>query len=515
MFPPNQFGQYILKRERVLKNVKDEISSQQRWHDQTQSVYLSGCRGSGKTSLAILLAKDFKAEGYEVYFFKSARDVPQNASLAFKALLKDKTKMVAVFIDEVASDPEAGLFTTLLKGGYPHLVVIGLAVPRFISTGTTAKFVSVLRMTDLVLESEDDDFQGLMEYCAGLKATTPELTQSICRYLLKQCGGHTFPTLAFIEHFFTCYDTKGFLVSMEGFQKYFSGPDFACSPFYKGVRGRCFDELLDAETEKMAFRVLGGMEEVGDITTMTRLGWWDPETRDFISPFLVNACLCGVQPRADNVLYLSEKKSREENTELVIIEGLSGMEDSDFKCWRHESGIKVEDGLSFNWAYRARVKIPNVFLNFQQRGVSGKVDFYLNGLADTAIEVMLDATQTADVKSKQQSQDIDGHWDRFNSDKYDWERHVLLNFNMSKDKIILPRDVSAHDKVYTYIRNTNTLYRGNKSIRSPAVPKLSGGSRPVDDQIRRYSTVLRAKCPDVRPLPFVMLKHFMARIKKL
>ncbi len=162
MFPHNQFGQYILKRERVLKKVKDDISSQQRWHDQTQSVYLSGCRGSGKTSLAILLAKDFKAEGYEVHFFKSARDVPQDASLAFKALLKDETKMVAVLIDEVASDPEAGLFTTLLKGGYPHLVV-GLAVPRFISPGIAAKFVSVLRLTDLVLELEDDDFQGLME----------------------------------------------------------------------------------------------------------------------------------------------------------------------------------------------------------------------------------------------------------------------------------------------------------------------------------------------------------------
>jgi hypothetical protein len=104
---------------------------------------------------------------------------------------------------------------------------------------------------------------------------------------------------------------------------------------------------------------------------------------------------------------------------------------------------------------------------------------------------------------------------RFKSDKYDWKQYVLLNFNMSKDKIILPRDVSAHDKVYTYIRNTNTLYRGNKSIRSPAVPKLSGGSRPMDDQTRRYSTVLRAKCPNGRPVPLVMLKHFIARIKGL
>jgi hypothetical protein len=225
--------------------------------------------------------------------------------------------------------------------------------------------------------------------------------------------------------------------------------------------------------------------------------------------------MCGVQPRADDVLYLSEKKTCEENTELVIIEGLSGMEDSDFKCWRHESGIKVEDGVSFNWAYRARVKVPNAFLQFQERGASGNVDFYLNGLADTAIEVMLDATKTADVNSQRQSQDIDGHCDRFRSDKYDWKRYVLLNFNMRNCKIVLPRDVSVHDKVYTFIRENNTLYRGDKSIRSPAVPKLPGGSRPMDDQTRRYSTVLRAKCPNGRPVPLVMLKHFIARIKGL
>ena len=90
-----------------MKKVKDEISTQQQWNDQTQSVYLAGCRGSGKTSLEMLLAKDFKAKGYEVYFFKSASDIPQGAGLAFEALLKDKTKMFAVLIDEVASNPEA------------------------------------------------------------------------------------------------------------------------------------------------------------------------------------------------------------------------------------------------------------------------------------------------------------------------------------------------------------------------------------------------------------------------
>ena len=72
---------------------------------------------------------------------------------------------------------------------------------------------------------------------------------------------------------------------------------------------------------------------------------------------------------------------------------------------------------------------------------------------------------------------------------------MLLNFNMSKDKIILPRDIGAHDKVYTYIRNTNTLYRGDKSIRSPAVLKLSGGSRPMDDQTTNTSGSKRSFSP--------------------
>lgn len=503
LFPENHFGQYVLKRDRVVKKVKEAMASQVALRPRaSQSIYLSGCRGSGKTSLQMLLARSLKAEGYEVYFFESAKDIPQGASLAFKTLLEDKTKKVAVLIDEVASNPESGLFTALLKGAYPHLVTIGSAVPRFIPTGLTAVFKSVLRMTDLMLKEEDEDFQELVQYCVGLKATTPELTQTICKYLLKHCGGHVFPTLAFIEHFFTREDVQGFLVSMEVFNRYFCGPDLARSPFYKSVRDRCFVQLLDAETEKVAFRVLGGKEEAGDISTVIRLGWWDPEAGDFISHFLVNACLSGVQPATDGVLYLDKKKTHEENTELVIVEGLSGMDDSDFKCWRHKSGVRYEDGVSFNWAHKARVKIPNALLHFQERAKdrSGAVDFYLNGFADTAIEVMLDATQTLNPETKGQSQDIDMHRQRFLAN-YNWKRFVLFNFAMSNDKVILPRDSTVHNRVYTFVRSTNTLYRGMEPIKTPAIPYLSGGSRPINDgQTRSFSTVVKRFMSSVRRL---------------
>ena len=215
----------------------------------------------------------------------------------------------------------------------------------------------------------------------------------------------------------------------------------------------------------------------GDISTLTRLG---PDVRDFISLFLVNTCLSGVRPETDNphrrrtvntCLYGFEK-----NTQLVIEEGLAGMEDSDFNCWRNKNDVKVEDGVSFNWAYKARLKIPNAYLQFQERAENGRVDFYLNGLADTAIEVTLDATQTVDPTKKGNSQDIDAHLKRFEDGDYPWQRFVLFNFAMSKDKV-LPRNTSVHDKVYTFVRSTNALYCGDKFIKSPAIPKLSGGSR--------------------------------------
>jgi hypothetical protein len=134
-------------------------------------------------------------------------------------------------------------------------------------------------------------------------------------------------------------------------------------------------------------------------------------------------------------------------------------------------------------------------------------DFYLNGFADTAIEVMLDATQTADPGSAGQSQDIDKHLERFTSGKYPWKRYVLFNFAMKGDTPILPMDTSAHDKVYTYVRSTNTLYRGDKRLKSPAIPKLSGGSRSFSSTILRAGATLNTK-----PAQFSVLRPFMTCI---
>jgi hypothetical protein len=158
-------------------------------------------------------------------------------------------------------------------------------------------------------------------------------------------------------------------------------------------------------------------------------------------------------------------------------------------------------------------KIPNAYITFQERSASGMVDLYLNSFADTAIEVLLDATQTSDKRNRR-SQDIDEHLERFHDAKYDWKRYVLFNFAMKNSKVVLPMDPSAHDKVFTFVRSTNTLYRGNIPIKVNAVPKLSGGSRPFKSgQTRSFSTMLKYS-RDTRPVHFTLLKNLVTCIRR-
>jgi hypothetical protein len=205
------------------------------------------------------------------------------------------------------------MFTTLLKGAFPNLVVIESAVPRYIPTGSTGVFEKSLLMSELVLKPHDKDVQKLIQYCVDLKTTpTSELTQDICTYILNECGGHAFPTLTFIEYFFTHVYERQALVSMEAFRRRFCGPDFARSEFYEIVFTRCFDQLMDRRIKESAFRVMGGKEEVGDIDTLIHLGWWDTRTNEFLSQFLVNTCLSTIKAGSNDVVYLDEKRSEEE-----------------------------------------------------------------------------------------------------------------------------------------------------------------------------------------------------------
>jgi hypothetical protein len=70
--------------------------------------------------------------------------------------------------------------------------------------------------------------------------------------------------------------------------------------------------------------------------------------------------------------------------------------------------------------------------------------------------------------------DIDERLARLRNVKYPPKRFVLFNFATTTD-IVLPRDETAHDKVYTYLHKTNTLYRGKVPIKQNVVIRRAGG----------------------------------------
>lgn len=306
LFPLFGLGQHVLHRDRLVKMVKAQIAEQRRkYEDVAGSIYVSGCPGSGKSSFLQILAKSLKADDYEVYFFESSGSIPAGAELAFRTLLQDRTKKVAVLIDGMGNLPNDALIVELLRGNHPNLVTIGAAVPRYSSS--SVYFTDKLRTADLALKAEDEDFQQLVKRCKDTKATTPELTEAICMDILEHCGGHAFPTLAIIEHLFfvsagaarallPCDVNKAeILSSRENFRSFFHGTKFASSDLYETVRSRCFHELEEREAMVVAKRVLTAYDYEDDTKTVQRRGWWDADAGGFISPL----CLAAISHAED------------------------------------------------------------------------------------------------------------------------------------------------------------------------------------------------------------------------
>ena len=122
----------------------------------------------------------------------------------------------------------------------------------------------------------------------------------------------------------------------------------------------------------------------------------------------------------------------------------------------------------------AAKRISNATLRFQETSEqAAHVDFHLNGSSNCAIEFIRNAT-LAERVSSHQSSDMNSHLERFTSGKYHWERFFIANLVMDRrTALVLPSDVRYHDRVFTFIFSTNSLYRGSNLVSKPAVISLS------------------------------------------
>jgi len=272
-FPTDGFGKYVLKRQGVINEVFDAIHSQLHLQPfNSTSVYLSGCRGMGKTSDLMLIASDLKSKDWEVFFFSTAAAIPKGAGAELKDYaLRHKNKKIAVIVDEVASKPHSPLFVDLLKSQLPNVLTVGAAVGQFY---ITCNFRKKLHTSDLVLREGDQDVLDLIAHWKTKEVASPEMVVHVSIFLLNHCGGHVYPVLAFMEYVFTHPEAKEYLADEKEFRRHFFSQTFVRSTIYR-QDGMAIEPI----SAKTVSRLLSGREEENDIGT---LGWWDSEKQDDI-----------------------------------------------------------------------------------------------------------------------------------------------------------------------------------------------------------------------------------------
>jgi hypothetical protein len=87
-FPQSGFGPYVLERKKVVNAVFNAIENQLKLDKQSTGVYLSGCRGMGKTCDLRLIAEEFNVEGWEVYWFESVSLITPGDGLEIRSYAK-------------------------------------------------------------------------------------------------------------------------------------------------------------------------------------------------------------------------------------------------------------------------------------------------------------------------------------------------------------------------------------------------------------------------------------------
>ncbi len=188
-------------------------------------------------------------------------------------LLKDETKTIVILADEVDSRDGSQPLGELLKMSNSRLIIVG--VPNTLKSSNTGYFRCKMQMYDLVLKKTVTDyieFVGTISESMAQRASliSSEVCSDICDFILEYCGGHVYPTLHLISHFFTTISPEHFQ-SLAVFQHILFSQEFENSEDFCEVKNRCFDH--DRTSKASVDRIMRGVGVDGELDVVDRLIW--------------------------------------------------------------------------------------------------------------------------------------------------------------------------------------------------------------------------------------------------
>ncbi len=432
------------------------------------SLYFRGPAGSGKSQLMFLLATELVKRGHSVYYIKDARLLKSFEESEFQNLnasIGKDAKKVYLLIDEVSGPMDHAVL--LLKDELPNIVVIGTGIPRL--SQPSPAFRKKLPGSYIMLQKYE-----LAECFVIFKTMIPAgyvLEDEHLNFLLEtvryNTGGHLYPFLKLTEHLIVHHTadcrSKAIVATL---MKLSCNPvHHACASVIDDIRSRSYSSI-GSGAETLALSVLAGKHSSTDLAALENLGYFNSETNTFLSDFLVSTLL-NVHPasaKAPTIDFLQESNP---SIEQAITLALRNMSESDFIDPAADLP-RIENSLSFAFGLHLS-KIPGLYLSFQSRakvtGTAGHpptVDFYLNGRLDTVLEIILNATKSS-FKTHAARFEGKGAYSHF-------KNTVLLNFDTKR---VTSPQFTHKIQNYTFLKQTNQLFKGSKLLKSNVSVKLS------------------------------------------
>jgi hypothetical protein len=475
-FPGDGGGSVIFQRDEFIKETVEMVLQKDTNENNFLSYYWRAPHGSGKTVFLKLMGKELQSRGCDVYSIFLAGSLEGYRGGYFKNLCKNAgTRTVVLLIDDVHHNTNSSVWDGLLKSHRPNnLLVLGVGLTKINVSPQFKKQFPRQRGELIPMFLTPND---LPEICTFFKAKykyiPDEVIKKSCQTILYYTSGQIFPFVSILEYLFTSQPstqtdniaTAAIVTSAEAAVDVTPLPAYnvALDDLGMFLISPKFSKSLVKIIKRCSYHLNGHLLTAAENTLKGKIEYSVHLERIGL---LHDGKL--ISPLFDQVLFQNSIILPTTKIELVdskitpyaqqvICAGLRDMTEQDFLDF---SNIAVENAIGFRWGYNVRCTLPNVWIapqirmeSFDDMGIrkSWLSDFLFNGKLNLGIELVLNSTDGT----------LKSHLNRFDA-AYKAMRGNGFVFDIQTRKDTISDDVT--DRVYTFLKTRNELYRGSKLI---------------------------------------------------
>ena len=450
--------------------------------EEDRSHYWRAPFGAGKTVFLKLIGRELQKRGCDVYMTNSMSTfhVDYFPKLAIEA--GDKT--VVLMVDELQNNWTSYHWNRLLKQSKPdNLIVLG--VGRNLLVGDSPPYKKHPEDGGVLpLFLTIDDLPEVCTHFVGMRLQSEETTTMVCERLLEYTAGHLFAFVKFTEH---VLDPRSG-IDLKNLDSYLVSENFNESTVYQRVKSRCYrftGNMLD-----VAQKVQLNTDSYGDRFELEYQGHWSRRV-GLASP-LVHALMFSmcILYRSSSAKFLDDSEAPVTAEEESMCAGLHHMTDASF----------LNAHYDFEWGHNVARIQRNVWIapqvrtkntDYNTHGPKQSIDYFSIGRLNLGIALALD----------QNAAGLREHLERLDKNYGSFQQTGVLLHLQTKNEdpitdLTAPFDTAeARNRVYTFSKMKNALYRGNTLVRTNvrhlSSPNTRSYSTYVVSCMRRAVMVLK------------------------